>query len=296
MKFPTNLALACALVFSTPICVTAEEGVLVPINRPEKAGTKANLAIEAEQSMKMSITAGGQPLQEEEQAWKASIELTRTTDKVDEKGTATELTLKIKKFSVTREGETSEELDAGTVVKASSEDGESSFTVDDEEVEDEVKEVLDMVIDFGGNEQGDENKALGVDKPRKAGEEWEVNVEELIATMPDDIPFVLKKGATKGKMKLVEITRSGADKSATLKGNVEMVVEGMKEMPPGMEINASSLKVSMDGQFPLDATRQPVREGMSMAVDFSGKIPMPDGNKAEMKVAVAIDRKSKVVP
>jgi hypothetical protein len=296
MKYPLNLALAAALVFSAPLCVTAEEGVLVPIDRPEKAGTTANLAIEAEQSMKMSITAGGQALQDEAQGWKASIEMTRTTNKVDEKGKPTELTLKIKKFSVTRDGETSEELEAGTVVKATSEDGEKSFTVEDEEVEPEVMEVLDMVLDIGGEEKGDENKAFGVDKPRKAGEEWDVNVDELIATMPDGIPFVLKKDATKGKMKLVEITGSGSDKTATLSGTVDMVVEGMKEMPPGTEINASSLKVSLEGDFPLDATRQPVREAMSMTVDFSGKIPMPDGNKAEMKMDVSMKKKSKVVP
>ncbi len=296
MKLLTPLSVVAALVLVSPHVCQAEDAVLVPINRPEKVGLKRNLAIEADNSMKMAMTVDGQPAQNQDESWKAAVELTRTTDKVNEKGEATELTLEIKKMTLTEKGETSEVMEKGTIVKASSVDGKDSFTVKGEPVDEDAAKVLDMVVDISHTTKGDENKAFGVDKPRKVGEQWEVNVKELIATMPEDLPFVITEDATKGKMKLVEITGEGDKKVATLQGEVEMAITGMRQMPPGFQTEASSLRVALDGQFPIDANNQPVREGIGMIIDFKGKFAMPDGKKAEMKMSGAMTMKTKEMP
>lgn len=293
MKLLTPLQAAAMLVLVSPSFCPAEDGMMVPVSRPEKAGLKRNLSMEVENNLKMVLTVDGEAIQDQNESWKASIELTKITDKVDEKGHATEVTLEIKRLSLTEEGETSEPLEKGSIVKASSIDGEETFTVGGEPVEEDAKKVLDMIVELANKSKGDENKAFGVDQPRKAGEVWEVNVKELIATLPDDIPFVIKEDATKGKMKFLEITGTGDQKLATIQGEVEMAITGMREMPPGFQSEASSIRVALDGQFPLDVEKQSVREGMSMIVDFKGKFAMPDGKKAEMKTSAAMILKCK---
>jgi hypothetical protein len=296
MKDKLPLSFAIALVFCAPLVIHAEEGVMVPIERPEKVGDKVKLRIEAEESMNMLITAGGEKLDEKVEEWKASIEMSRKIDKVNEEGEATELTLEIHKFSVTRGDETKDELEAGTVIKATMKDGEETFAVNDEIVPESIGAILKSATEMSDEAKGDENKAFGVDEPRKVGEEWEVDMEEFLSTMPDDFPMSLKKDSLKGKVQLVEIVGAGEDKAGKLTSAFEMLIDSMKGMPPGAEFNQSTLKGTQNGVFPLDTTRQPTVLEMTMEMDLKGTIPMPDGGKAEMKLDVAAMKKSEVIP
>ncbi len=269
---------------------------MVPVERPEKVGDVVKQRIEAEESMNMLITAGGEKLDGRVEEWKASIELSRKIDKVNEKGEATELTLEIQKFSVTRGEETKDELEAGTVVKATMKDGEETFVVNDEIVPESVGAILRSATEMSGEGNGDDNKAFGVDKPRKVGEEWELDIEEFLSTMPDDFPMSVDKDSIKGKVKLVEIVGEGADKAGKLTSTFEMTIESMKGMPPGSDFKDSTMKVSLNGVFPLDTTRQPTELEMTMKMDLAGTIPMPDGGKAEMKLNASAMSKTVVIP
>lgn len=60
--------------------------------------------MEVENSLKMVLTVDGQAIQDQNESWKASIELAKTTETVNEKGEPSELTLEIKKMTLTEEG------------------------------------------------------------------------------------------------------------------------------------------------------------------------------------------------
>lgn len=296
MKYTSPLALFTAVVFASSFTASAEDSYLVPIDRAAIVGTSTNLIIEGAEAMKMSIILGGKTLKEQEEAWKSTLEVNSTVDKVDAKGNSTNLTLLIKKFTIEEKGKTIEALEKGTVVKASREGDKDVFTVNDKAVSEDVYKVLNPMIDLGADENGDENKSFGVDKPRKAGEKWDIDVDALIVTMSKDMPFDFNKDNTKGKMHFVQLSGSGANKLATLQGNIEMEIKGMKDMPPGTETGPSSIQVSLNGDFPVDATKPLVNEDLSMKVNFNGKIPTPDGQKADMKMSGLMARKTKQVP
>lgn len=298
MKATVSLLAIAAFAVSASL-LPAEEGYIIPVDRPSKAGEKVKMAIEGETVSKMKFIAGGEVVQDENKAWKASMEVTQTIDKVDKKGDATELTLEIHKSSLEMDGKTGELLPAGTIVKALAKDeGNDEFTVNGEPVEESTRDVLDSLVDLsmGNTMKGDENKAFGVDQPRKPGDEWDLNVPELLATLPPEMPFILDPAATKGKMKFVELSGEGDNKTALLQGQIELAMKGMQGLPPNATFAGSSLTVALDGLFPLDKDKAATREGLSMLINLKGHIPMPDGTGADMTGNVTVTRKTRVLP
>jgi hypothetical protein len=294
-----RLPLFAVLFALIPTMVPGEEGHLIPVDRALKAGDKIKLAIEGDTVSRMVVKAGGEIVQDEDTEWKASLEATRTIDKIDARGDATQLTLEIHKSSVTRDGKTGDLLPAGTVVKAVAKpEGKDEFSVEGEPVEESVREVLNDLVDLamGEGAKGDENKAFGVDQPRKPGDEWDMNVAELIATLPPEIPLILDPAATKGKMKFVELTDTADGKAALLQGQIELVLKGLRGLPPNASFDGSSFTVALDGIFPLDPNKPAAREGMSMIMTMKAKIPTGDGKVAEMNGSSTSTRKTRVLP
>ncbi len=290
-----TIAVGLLFVFSTLFFAHAQETYLVPVDRPELVGTTSHQLIELEHSMKMSVTAGGNALQDQAQGWSASIDVMRTVDKVDEKGEPTELTLKFKKFAVTRNGDTNEELPADTVLKASRTANDTSYKIDGEEVESEVSEIL--AAGFGLTQgEGDENKAFGVDQARKIGEEWDIDGKEMLSTIPDEMPFEFKNDACTGKAKLEEVTGNGESKIAKLSGIFQLAIEKMEGFPAAAEIKNATMKVTHAGDFPLNTKLQPVKEIISMSMGLKADIPIPGGDKAEMNLSMEMKRSAKIIP
>lgn len=290
---------AAAIFALSSSLLPAEEGFVIPVDRPLKAGDKIKMSIEGQSVSKMKVTAGGEVVQSEDSEWEATLEATQTVEKVDSKGDATELTIEIHKSALTKEGKTADLLPDGTIVKAVAKGvGEKDqFTVNGEDVEEATRDVLDILFDLSLDEKakGDENKAFGVDQPRKPGEEWEINAAELLATLPPEMPFILDPAATKGKMKFVELTGEGDTRTALLQGEIELGMKSMQGMPPGAKFEGSSLKIALDGLFPLAKDKPATREGMSMIMVLKANIPTPDGNAA-MDGQVTSVRKTRLLP
>ena len=289
--------LAIALLAFFPAMLPAE-GHVIPVDRPSVAGEKVKLAIEAEMVGKMKLLAGGEALEDQDQSWSATLEATQTTVKVGEDGDASELVVEVHASSVTRKGEKAQLVPPGAVIKAlTNEDGEAEFTIKGEPVDEETTDVLEILLDLSDGEKtkGDENKAFGVDQPREPGAEWDINPAELLATLPKDMPFIFDPATTKGKMKFVELTGEGDAKNALLQGQVEMSIKGMKDLPPNANFAGSTLTVALDGIFPLDKEKTPLREGVSMIMLVAGKIPMPEGPPATMDANFTIVRKVRLL-
>lgn len=288
-----------AALFTLSSTVLPAEGYIIPVDRVAKVGDKAKLAIEGETISKMKVTTNGQVAQDENTSWKAALEVTRTIGKVDDKGDATELTLEVHKSTVTRDGKSGELLPAGSVVKAVAIPGDKDeFSVNGEPVDEATHEVLNSLVDlsFGDAAKGDENKAFGLDQPRKPGDEWDVNVAELIATLPPEIPLILDPATTKGKMKFVELTDGPDGKAALLQGEVALGLKGMQGLPPNAKFEGSSFTVALDGLFPIDAQKPANREGMGMVMTLKSTIPTPDGNVLEMDGHMTSTRKIRLLP
>ncbi|MFM7182364.1 MAG: hypothetical protein ACKO2G_12990 [Verrucomicrobiales bacterium] len=295
----TSLLLASVFALS-PTLLTAEEGFIIPVDRPSKVGDKLKMAIEGEALSNMKVTAGEQEVQNDKEEWKAQMEVTQTVEKVNASGDASELTIEIHKSSLTKDGKTGELLPAGTVVKtvAKVAGEKEGFTVDGKAVDESTSEVLGMLIDVSADEKdkGDENKAFGVDQPRKPGEEWEVNAAELLATMPPEMPFMLDPATVKGKMKFVELTGEGENTSALLQGEVQFGMKGMKGLPPNASFDGSTFKIALDGLFPLAKEKPSTREGMSMILTLRGKIAAGEGQIMQMNGDTTMVRKSRLLP
>jgi hypothetical protein len=299
MKVRIPLFAATAFVLSAAL-LPAEEGFIIPVDRALKVGDKLKMSIEGETLSKMKVTAGEEVLQNEREEWKAQVEVTRTVDKVNTKGDASELTIEIHKASLTKEGAAAELLPAGTVVKAVAKAAgeKDEFTVNGEPVEEATRDVLGMLFDLSTDDKGkgDENKAFGVDKPRKPGEEWEVDAAELLATLPPEMPFVLDPATVKGKMKFVELTGEGENKSALLQGEVQLTMKGMQGLPPNANFEGSSMRISLDGLFPIVQDKPSTREGMSMIMTLRGNFPAGEGKVVEMDGETTMIRKTRVLP
>jgi hypothetical protein len=70
----------------------------------------------------------------------------------------------------------------------------------------------------------------------------------------------------------------------------------MNGLPPGFNTEGSTMQVALDGQFPIDPARQPVREGVGMIIDISGSMAGPDGQKASMKMNARMWQKNRELP
>ena len=295
-----RLPLVAAAFALSAVLLPAAEGFIIPVDRPVKEGDKVKMSIEGEVLSLMKATAGGQVVQDQREEWKAQMDVTQTVDKVNSTGDASELTLEIHKSSLTKEGKTAELLPAKTFVKvvAKGPGEKEDFTVNDEPVDEATRDVLNILIDVSTDDKGkgDENKAFGVDQPRKPGDEWDVNAAELLATLPPGMPFVLDPASVKGKMKFVELTGEGEKQNALLQGEVELAMKGMQGLPPNAKFDGSTMKIALDGLFPIAKDKPSTREGMSLIMSLQAKITAPDGAIVEMNGNSTMIRKTRLLP
>jgi len=292
------IAAAAAALSAAPFA--AGEGFIIPVDRPLKAGDTHRLEIEVETLSEMKLTAGDEVVENTSDQWKAKMEVTRKVAKVDGKGDAVEMTIEIHRSSWTKGGEPKDVLPDGTVVKGAAraaDEDKDVFTVNGERVDDSIGEVLSMMFDLssGRKGDGDENKAFGVDKARKVGEKWEVDIAEFVATMPDDFPIVVDIAEAKGGVRFVELTGSGENRSAILQGEVELKIKEVKGMPPGANFKGSTTQIALDGLFPINNDGHPIRKGANMILSLRGTIPTPNG-AVNMSSDLKITRKVRLLP
>lgn len=285
MRSFATLSITAALILGSHLMGSEQDDMAVPLGRSDKVGRQRNLFLEAEYSQKTIFTSGGEEPHSEEESWKSTVEMKLTTDEVDARGEATELTLVIKNFTLIENDHTSEPLKQGATVKASIVNGKKKFSSDGEPVGNDAQKALERMVDMANEGKGNELVAFGLDKPRKPGEKWETDAKELISIMPEDSPFLLKEEGVKGKMEFVEITGEGEKRLAIVQGEVELPVVGLRDAPAGFKMEGSSIRMAFHGQLPLDTTRQAAREAMTMILDFEGGFPGPDGKRATMKIS-----------
>lgn len=276
----------------------AEDSHLIPVDRPVKAGLVQNMLLEGDSSIRSMIRANGEAVEDTKEVWTAMLEGQREVLAVAPDGDPSAVKFTVKKFTRTSEGKTTEPLKAGSVIEGKHAGGESTFTVDGEAAGKELAEVFKGLLSLSDPDDkttGDENKAFGADKPRKVGEQWDVDGKEMAAIMPDDMPFLFDHDKTTGKLKLVEISVKDGVKCGLIQGEVTMQISGMKGLPAGFKADRAFLTVALDGLFPLDATLQPLREGTNMSFDFSGGMANGGGN-TEMKMSGRFLLQQKVLP
>lgn len=270
------LPLLAAMALAGPLAIAADDAYLVPVDRPVKVGQVQNLLLEGESTFRTEIQVNGGELSAENESWTAVLEGKLEVLEVAPDGDASALNLTVKKFSLTYDGKTTEPVKPGGVIKGKRIGDVTEFSIDGGQTGEKLTSVLKVMLPLSNPEDKtlrDENKGFGLDKPRKAGEHWEVDGKDLAATMPPDMPFSFNPEKTKGKMRLVEIIEKDGVKAALIQGEIELKVTGMKELPPGFKTNKGSMTMAVDGLFPLDATKPSLREGTSMNFDFTGGMP-----------------------
>ena len=258
------------------------------INRPEIIGSKRKLHRTNSYSASSIVKVSGDVQQDQKEEWSSTIDYVESIQAVNDAGDPTKSTVEIEKFDLVKDGETTQPLAAGTVLTVENIKGDETFTVDSEEVTGELAVVLGIIFGESPGE-GDEDKAFGVNKPRKVGEEWDVDITALLATMPKDMPFTVNSEDSSGTMTLVEIVGAGDNQAGRLIGLVNLAIDGLPDMPQQLKPKNSKVEVSLNGVFPLDQSRQPTEESTKMKMQFIGTMTTPDGQSISIESKVTME-------
>ena len=288
-----RLLIAIAMLSVCP-AIADDAARVILILRAHEAGQTEHLHVETSYEENVVTTYGDEPEKKTELAYSATMTCRRVVDEVAANGYAAAMTIKVEKFELTLDGKTSTPLPPGTIIKGGSKAGKEQFLVDGEPVDDKVGRALAamFIMDLGEKHpKGNENKAYGVDKPRKVGEEWEIDAKEMNGLYPNGEPFSMNPEKTRGKLKLLEIAEKEKQQAALIQGEVSMEISGLKDMPPQFKFDRHSLRVAVDGLYPLDPAQQPLREGIILIYEITGGFPAADGN---FTLAMSIQQSVKI--
>ncbi|MBP7949190.1 MAG: hypothetical protein KA004_05995 [Verrucomicrobiales bacterium] len=299
MKFALFPLFALVLA-ALPTSRAEEKTYTVKLEREDHKGQKTKEKITASNAQAQTVTVGGKVVQEQNETLSGTLTGVREVLEINEKKKATKFKFAVEKLTVKKGEEDAQELlSGGTVmVVQRKKDGQMSFTVEGEEADEDTKKVLDIMFELPKEKEPEvgDDEAFGTNEPRKPGTEWDLDMEKLLKSMPEDMPFQVDVAGSSGKMNFAGVKEVDGTECCQMKADVKLKVKGMKGMPAEMKSTKAGVRLTIDGLLPTDNALPEFASTMTMNLEFAGSITGPDGNPALIKVKVDTKKSSETRP
>jgi hypothetical protein len=271
---------ALAIAVSASLASAADE-YKIKFSRPSKAGDTEMVSTTLEFKGVQKVDVGGQT-KEDKTEFKADLEGTETIDAVNDKGSATKVSIKITKC--TRDG--SELIPAGSTLTAENVGGKTEFKVDGNDPSKEAVEALTEMVDTAKPDAPSDDELLGTDKPQKVGDSWPVHTDVMAKEFSDG-PIQLTGDQLKGETKLTDVSTIDGKPCETM---TTTLTADVPAKDPKNQANVHDLKLKADAVevMPVDESLHTGTMKMTRAISF-----MMDAPGATVTISVDSTREDK---
>lgn len=253
-------------LFSCLAIVTAcqAETYTLKTARPEKVGDKAEISAQGLNQLSQKAT-GGRGLQKEEERTygSGSLDAVREVLAVNDKGKPTKLKFTVKSLKYTDDKDLApkEILAGGKEIVALREGKKKSFTIDGKEADEAMVKAIKSVISLGDeDDQADPDAMLNTKEPHAVGDEWDVNLDEMIKSFGPVSGLQFDRQASSGKVRLERVDKVNGVECGFLSASINLIPCGMQGLPEGTDFTGSTLKVTLAYPYPTDPA-EPERGG-----------------------------------
>jgi hypothetical protein len=280
--------LAAGLVF----CAEARgQDYPIKLHRPFKVGDKFRVEATGASKQTSSVTVDGEVVKSENIDFSAAYEAEETVLEVDEKGRATQLSIKISKLTRTEGDKTEEIAEQGTVVIAARPAKKKLFEISGRPADAKTVKTLDLFITVGGQGPTDD-EIFGTAERKKVGDTWGVDVKKAEADFQESAGGRLEDLV--GTVKLDSVDKQAAGEVEKI--SALLTAKFIPPFPPGVTLDDSSLELKTSGAYPVDVNAPRRVESLKMKIDFSAHAPGKTGGKVTMKGGAEQSRVSMSTP
>ena len=231
----------------------------IKLHRPMKLGDKFELSIVSTVKETTTTKSDGKQLDKEEAAYK--VELTGELEVlgVDAKGRPLKLALTVSRGIVTEGDDIVPFLARNEVLTAETSEGETQYSIDGEDLQQEYAEILRTILPTIHPEDLDEDQLYGSSKPRKTGETWSVDADAVAKQIRRELSE-LKQVEVTGQVKLAGLETYEGRECLLLVG--EQKLSNFKFAAPadGFQISEGSAKGSFGILLPTDGITPSLHE------------------------------------
>ena len=137
-----------------------------------------------------------------------------------------------------------------------------------------------------------DDDVFGTGEKKREGESWSINA--ALAKKDFAESYDLRVEDLSGKVTCDGVVHR-ADGDA-LKLSAVMSIKAIPPMPPNFVVDQSATEVRLDGEFPLDFTRQRPTENMTLKMTVTAHGETPDGDKIALTTHMETSKQEKRTP
>ncbi len=292
-KIPTLFA--CLAI----VTVCHAETYTLKTSRPEKVGDKAEISAQGVNQMSQKATGVPGGDQEERTFGRGSLDAIREVLEVNAKGRPTKLkfTVKSLKYTTDKEAAPKEVLAGGKEIIAVRKGKKKSFTIDGKEAEEAMVTAIKSVISLGDeDDSADPDAMLNTKEPHAVGDEWDVNIDEMIKYLGPVMGLQFDRRASSGKVKLERVEKVDGVECGFLSASMNLAPSGMRGLPEGTDLTGSTFKVTLAYPYPTDPA-EPERGGkITVKINLKAGMKTPDGGDINISIGGTMSHEESLKP
>ena len=263
-----------AVLLALPLLPAHGQEYEIRMHRPVKVGEKFRITVAAKELRETSVTANGNPVRSEKEDRSVKFNGVVEILEVEAKGRPVKISATVEKLVKNEAGASSEVAPKDAVIVVSLDGRKQVYQINGMPAGADIGKALDIVFSLSKSGVTDDD-VFGTNEKKKSGESWSIN--SALAKKDFAESFGLHVEDLTGKVTFDGVVnRAGGE---ALKLSVGMTLKAIPPMPPNFVVDQASAEARLEGEFPVDVTRQRPTESMSMKMNITAHGETPNGDK-----------------
>lgn len=280
-----------AVVLALPLLSARGQEYEIRMHRPTKAGERFQTTVAAKELLETSVTANDEPAQSKKQDRSVAFDGVVEILEVDAKGRPVKISATVEKLWKNEAGTGSEVLPKGAVIVVSLDGRKQDYQINGMPADADIAKALDLTFSLSKSAVTDDD-VFGTGEKKKAGESWGINT--ALAKKDFAESFGLRVEDLTGTVTLDGVvSRTDGD---ALKLSTVIALKAIPPMPPNFVVDQSAAEARLDGEFPVDLTRQRPNESMSLKMTITAHGETQNGDKIALTTHVEKTTQEKRMP
>lgn len=282
------LILSASIAAIWPPTSTLAQEYEILLTRPVKVGHKSKVSASGHETQNRNVSVGGQSVQAEKKNKSASLEATREVIAVDKRGQVTKARFTVD-TAKSNEGEKDSPLFAkGTVIIATHDGKDVTYSVDGKPILSPKGDFLDMVINLDSGEdtpEMNEDTIFGTKKKQQVGASWPIDEKAFLDFLKKKANAPFEMTVKSGTVTLAKVAELNGVKCLFLTAKVSFDLDSIPGLPPSAKFKTKDLNFHYHITVPVNGSLPRAGEEFSMAMDMDMAMNA-QGQQMEMKMAM----------
>lgn len=256
-------------LFLNPLSPRAAEDFAIRLSHPEKPGSRMETDTTADTDDVVTFSVRGRVFRENKNQESWRLRAMETIDAITDQSEASRKTLKVIEFTQSSDGVTKPVLKPGAIIKAASDKGEETFTVDGSPAAPQVRKMLERLVSLSEDGRPTDDDLYGTSKRKKIGERWPID-SKAIARAMKTAKLSVAPDAVSGQATLKAVREKNGRRFLEIETTVATRDMEVEFIPTFKVVKAES-NTTFSGLFPADDKGGRIQDAMDTTFVVVGK-------------------------